>query len=204
MAILIGLLLGLSTLVFIGPVLLYLVKVSIENGFKGGIAVAFGIILGDAICVGITVTGLKRIFDDEKNLFWFALIGGFILLAMGVKNLFKPTLEFHVSEKKKIKNQTMLIYFINGFALNFINPFVFAVWFGFGTYLETQVTGNSGVLIGLSAALLVIFSTDILKAYYAKKVLSFIAPSRLKKLFKVFGFFMVLFSVRLFYYCYMG
>ena len=204
MAILIGLFLGFSTLVFIGPVLLYLVKVSLENGFKGGLAVATGIIFGDAICVGITVTGFKRIFDDEKNLFWFALIGGFILLAMGLKNLLKPTLEFHIAEKKKIKNQTMLIYFLNGFGINFINPFVFAVWFGFGSYLEAQVGDNSGVLIGLVSALIVIFITDLLKAYYAKKVLSFIQPKRLKRMFKVFGVFMILFSLRLFYYCYVS
>ena len=204
MAILIGLLLGFSTLVFIGPVLLYLVKVSLENGFKGGFAVALGIIFGDAICVGITVTGFKRIFDDEKNLFWFALIGGLILLAMGLKNLIKPTLEFHIAEKKKIKNQTMLIYFANGFGINFINPFVFAVWFGFGTYLEAEVGDSTEVLIGLISALVVIFITDLLKAYYAKKVLSFIEPSRLKRLFKVFGIFMILFSIRLFYYCYLS
>ncbi|MCO4814298.1 MAG: LysE family transporter [Flavobacteriales bacterium] len=202
MAILIGILLGLSTLVFIGPVLLYLIKVSLENGFRGGAAVALGIIIGDVICVGIAVTGFKKIFDDENNLFWFAMVGGAILLAMGIKNIFKPTLEFDVSQKKKIKNQTLLIYFINGFALNFINPFVFAVWFGFSIFLQSQVEHDSEVLIGLVFALLVIFITDLLKAYYAKRVFSLIAPNRLKKLFKAFGFIMVLFSLRLFYYCY--
>lgn len=204
MAVLLGILLGLSTLIFIGPVLLYLAKVSIENGFKGGISVALGIMLGDAICIAITLTGMKKVFSQEENLYWFALAGGFILLTLGLKYIISPSIHIKLKENVKIKNQTLFVYFINGFAVNFINPFVFAVWFGFGSYLESQLPNDNQVIVGLIVALIVIFLTDLLKAFYANKILDLIKPSKLKGLFKLFGIGMILFSFRLFYYCYIS
>ena len=56
MAILTGILLGLGTMLFVGPVFFYLLKSTLESGFKAGIAVALGIILGDVICAGIALS----------------------------------------------------------------------------------------------------------------------------------------------------
>jgi len=59
-----GILLGLSTLLFLGPVLFYLLKSSMESGFKAGVAVASGIILGDIICVILVLSGGKIYYRE--------------------------------------------------------------------------------------------------------------------------------------------
>lgn len=197
MAILTGILLGLSTLLFIGPVFFYLLKSSLETGTKAGVSVAVGIIIGDIICVLLAIFGFGSYFEQPEIRKVFAGIGGVLLLIFGIKYIIKPQLSTIHSEK--IKGNTMIKYFLNGFLINFINPFVFAVWFGFYALVQSNYTNESEVIFSLVAALLIIFSTDILKAIFANKLSQFIKPKKLAILFKVFGFVMIAFSLRLFF-----
>ena len=194
MAILTGILLGLSTLLFVGPVLFYLLKSSMESGVKAGIAVALGIIVGDIICVVVALYGAKKLFENPDFVFWMAISGGVILLLIGLKYLIKPNID--TSVKGKLKTSSIGIYFVNGFLINFVNPFVFAVWLGFVTYNQS-VFNDSETIVSLVLTLAVIFLTDILKAVYSYKLKSVIKPQSLTKVFRVFGAIMILFAIRL-------
>lgn len=194
MSILTGILLGLSTLAFIGPVLFYLLKSALESGFKAGAAVAVGIILGDIICVILAYYGEEAFFNNSENLKWIALGGGIILLAIGLKYFLKPTLSTEVDGK--FKQKKIGVYFINGFLINFVNPFVFAVWFGFVSYNQAQFTPSETV-ISLTFTLLTIFTTDLLKAHFSNRLITLIKPEKLKVIFKIFGLLMIAFSIRL-------
>ena len=197
MAILTGILLGLSTLLFIGPVLFYLLKSSMESGTKAGVAVALGIIVGDIICVILALFGAKELFNQAEFKFWLAILGGAILFSIGLKYVLKPDINTNV--KGRIKNKSMGIYFVNGFLINFVNPFVFAVWLGFTTYNQSLYTEKE-TIISLIVTLAVIFGTDLLKALYADKIQLLIKPEKLTKVFRVFGVIMILFSLRLLLY----
>ncbi len=197
MAILTGILLGLSTLLFIGPVFFYLLKISIESGTKAGFSVALGIIVGDIICVLLAVYGFGSFFEQPEIQKTFAGIGGLLLFFFGVKYVLKP--QISTIHTDKIKGNTLFKYFINGFLINFINPFVFAVWFGFYTLNTSKFETETEVIISLIITLGVIFSTDILKAIFAHKLSKFIKPEKLKTVFKVFGAIMIAFSIRLFF-----
>ena len=194
MAILTGILLGLSTLAFIGPVLFYLLKSAIESGFKAGAAVAVGIILGDIICVFLAFYGAEHFFNNTDNQRWIALGGGLILLSIGLKYVLKPNINTEV--KEKFKQKKLGVYFINGFLINFVNPFVFAVWFGFVSYNQAKYS-HTETILSLTFTLLAIFSTDLLKAYFADRLISLIKPARLKMIFKLFGIVMIIFAIRL-------
>jgi threonine/homoserine/homoserine lactone efflux protein len=197
MTILTGFLLGLSTLLFIGPVLFYLLKSSMESGVKAGFAVAIGIIVGDIICVVLALYGDKSFFENDTFKFWLALIGGIILLAIGLKYLIRPNINTQIDGK--IKKKSFGVYFLNGFLINFINPFVFAVWLGFTTYNQSMYSGKE-TMISLIVTLITIFSTDVLKALYANKIQHVIKPEKLTKVFRVFGVIMIVFSLRLLLY----
>jgi threonine/homoserine/homoserine lactone efflux protein len=194
MAVITGILLGLSTLAFIGPVLFYLLKSALESGFKAGVAVASGIIIGDIICVFLAFYGAEKFFNDSSNLKWISLGGAIILLTIGLKYFLKPTLTTEVNGKFKQKN--IGIYFINGFLINFVNPFVFAVWFGFVSYNQTKFN-TSETITSLITTLIVIFATDLLKAYFSNRLITLIKPKKLRFIFKVFGVIMIVFSIRL-------
>ena len=196
MPIFIGILLGLSTLLFIGPVLFYLIKSTIEAGVRAGFAVALGIIVGDIICVLLAVKGLGIIFEQVDNQRWLALAGGIILLSMGIKYIVKPTA--NTETEGKFQTKTLWFYAVNGFLINFVNPFVFAVWIGYYTLNQEVFDSEIEIFISLLATLLTIFLTDCLKAVFAFKLKRFIQPKRLKVLFQIFGIVMVAFGVRLF------
>ncbi|MFT5861259.1 MAG: threonine/homoserine/homoserine lactone efflux protein [Flavobacteriaceae bacterium] len=194
MAIITGILLGLSTLAFIGPVLFYLLKSSMESGVKAGISVAIGIIVGDIIYVLLALYGAREFFNDTTHQKWFALAGALILLVIGLKYALKPDLKTDVSGK--IKRKSLGVYFLNGFLINFVNPFVFAVWLGFLT-LNQSLYSDRWTVISLIVTLLVIFITDLLKAVFAVKLMKLIRPEKLTKIFRVFGMVMILFAGRL-------
>jgi threonine/homoserine/homoserine lactone efflux protein len=196
MPIITGFLLGLSTLLFVGPVFFYLLKSSMEKGVKAGVSVAIGIILGDIICVLLAVYGMGDYLETPEVQKWFAIIGGSLLILMGIKSL--------LPVKNKIKNKTkkgpqsLLKYGINGFLINFVNPFVFAVWFGFYTLSSAKFENDFDVKMTLVITLLTIFITDILKSIFANKIKKWINPLVFSKIVKVIGFIMICFGIRLF------
>lgn len=195
MEIITGLLLGLSTLLFIGPVFFYLLKSSLEAGIKAGIAVALGIIIGDVIYVVLALKGLGDFLQKDENAKWMALIGGLLLIGMGIKYLFYPSTKKDISGK--LKSKSLYIYCLNGFLINFINPFVFGVWVVFLTVNQSKFANETSVIISMSTILAVIFFTDLLKAFFAYKLKLFMNPSRLKVVYKIFGAIMILFGSRL-------
>ena len=190
-----GVLLGLSTLLFIGPVFFYLLKSSLESGFRAGIAVAIGIILGDIIYVVLALKGLGAFLNSDENKKWLALIGGLLLIGMGLKYLFRPNTKTNI--EGKVKSKALGIYALNGFLINFVNPFVFGVWILFLTINQSKFDTEVSVIISLSTTLAVIFITDILKALFAHKLKKFMNVRRLNVMFKIFGVVMILFGSRL-------
>jgi threonine/homoserine/homoserine lactone efflux protein len=184
MALFTGLLLGLGTLLFIGPVFFYLIKSTLESGFKAGIFVALGIILGDILCLLIALYGSSEFMAQPTFVLWASIIGGTLLLFMGLKYVLKPNLDTTV--KGRLQRSSLLVYGINGFLINFVNPFVFAVWFGFVSYTKA-LYDNGTALFSLVITLSVIFSTDVLKALFAERISHLIEPQKLKNIFRVFG-----------------
>ena len=196
-AIFIGIGLGLSTLVFIGPVLFYILKSSVENGRQAGYQVALGIITGDVIYVILVLNGLGSYVAQsgvQKNL---ALVGGAILLFLGIKNLFSKNLSTEVREK--IKNKSSWSFFANGFLINFINPFVVVVWIGFMSLLQSKFDNEIEIHFALLSCLLIILTTDLLKAFYSEKLKKIITDKKLIQMNFWFGILMICFSLRLFY-----
>ncbi|MCH1478748.1 MAG: LysE family translocator [Crocinitomicaceae bacterium] len=194
MALFTGLLLGLGTLLFIGPVFFYLIKSTLESGFKAGIFVALGIILGDILCLLIALYGSNEFMTRPTFVLWASIIGGALLLFMGLKYVLKPNLDTTV--KGRLQISSLLVYGINGFLINFVNPFVFAVWFGFVSYTKA-LYDNGTAVFSLVITLSVIFSTDVLKALFAERISWLIEPQKLKNIFRVFGALMICFSIRL-------
>lgn len=194
MYILTGILLGLATLVFIGPVLFYTISSSISSGFRAGIAIALGILAGDIICVLAAIWGGQQLFNAPSFQWWVALLGGLLLLIFGVKYLFFSKKEDVFTPVKKL--DSWWLYFLNGFAINFFNPFVFAVWFGFAAYNRTMYSEYE-TTISLSITLFVVFATDVLKSYFSKRLGSHIKSERLVIVYRFFGLVMLVFSIRM-------
>lgn len=187
---------GLAMVMFIGPVVFTLLKASLQKGTHAGIMVALGIVASDIVVVLICLAGAIPFFENESNQFWIALFGSVLLLLLGLKYIFRP--ESNKESEKKIGAKDVATSFSNGFFVNLINPFVFMVWIGIIVLAESNYGNRYSLYLFLGAILLGIFSQDLFKVFFAKKIKPFLNPKRLVKIYKVLGFLMLAFALRLF------
>ncbi|WP_010521784.1 LysE family translocator [Aquimarina agarivorans] len=197
MALFEGLLIGLSMVIFIGPVFLLLLNSSLQYGLKAGIAVALGIIISDILCVLMCVLGFSTVVLTIDNQFWLGLLSAIILLVLGFFYLLKDT---SLLSNNAIKSKSITALFIKGFSVNFFNPFVFLVWIGVYNYGKTSYASSFLLTVFLSATLFGILITDILKVILSQKLEKFISIRRLYYISKITGLILILFSVRVLWF----
>jgi threonine/homoserine/homoserine lactone efflux protein len=192
-----GYLLGIGTLIFIGPVFFYLLQTTLEKGMKYGIIVALGIIVSDVVCVAICATGARSFFNNDTNQFWTAIFGSLILFSLGLKYIIKPAVNT-IANQPVSANKLSL--FTQGFLINFINPFVFMVWIGFLVYGENRTTHSSDLLLFVVAILLGILTTDLIKVLLSHKIRAYLQPRYLLIIARTIGVLLIIFSVRLLFF----
>lgn len=204
MALFHGYLLGLGFVIFLGPVFFYLLKSTLDRGFFSGLSVALGIVFADLVCIIICSLGAIAFFENSKNQFWIGIVGGLILLALGLKFIFKPQINTDTENAVKIKlsKANYAAYFTQGFLINFINPFVFVVWIGVIGVAKAEYGSSTNFFMFLGAALLGIFSTDLLKVVLAHRIKKFLSPNYLKNIYRVFGIILLVFGVWAIFYCF--
>lgn len=186
-----GLITGIGMLVFVGPVFFTLLQASFQFGFRSGFAVALGILISDVICVILCKMGTDAFFSQGSNQFWIGIIGGLLLLGMGLNYLINP----NAANKTEVELSASdyMGYFIKGFLVNFVNPFVFVIWAGISTKSIASF-GNDDANIFLAAVLLGILLTDTLKAAFAYKIKPLLNKQMLVYLYKGVGILLMIFG----------
>jgi threonine/homoserine/homoserine lactone efflux protein len=193
-----GYLIGLGMIVFIGPVFFLLLSTTLEKGTMAGMLVATGIIVSDLLYVILCKFGVTMFLTQKDNLKWTALANGLLLIIIGIKYLKGQQSLPMAQEKMKAKQHGT--FFLQGFLVNFVNPFVLAIWIGLITYAEQKSELNANIY--LAGVLLGIFSLDVLKVILAKQIKHLIKPSILQWTYRVFGLILILFGLRMFTYFY--
>jgi threonine/homoserine/homoserine lactone efflux protein len=188
-----GYLLGLGMIIFIGPVFFLLLSSTLKCGFMPGFMVALGIIISDIVCVLVCKYGLAPYLRYPESNFWIALAGGILLIGIGIKYMRADKMEHE--EKIVLPKHYYIAFFIKGFLINFVNPFVFMVWLGLIKYAEQKTEINTAVF--LISVLLGIFTTDFLKVVLAKQIKRYIQPSILQWIYRIFGFILIVFGLRM-------
>jgi threonine/homoserine/homoserine lactone efflux protein len=119
-----------------------------------------------------------------------------ILVVLGISYLLKPSSD--IGGTVRASGRNALAMFTSGFLVNFVNPFVFVIWIGFALHAEQAHGLGMGTNLFLAGILTGIFSTDVMKAYFAPRLRRVMTPTGLRKLYIAIGVIMLLFSVRLF------
>lgn len=183
-------------IVFIGPVVFTLLKATLEKGTKAGVMVASGIIVSDIVVILICLAGAIPFFENENNQFWIALFGSILLLLLGIKYMMSEEQEGLM--KTETSKRDAATSFTNGFLVNFINPFVFMVWIGIIVLAESNYGSGWSLWTFILAILLGIYSQDLVKVFFAKKIKPFLDPKKLMRTYQFLGILMLAFSIRLF------
>lgn len=190
-----GYLTGLSMIVFIGPVFFLLVSVSLESGTIPGILVAGGIIAGDFLYVMFCFFGAVAFIDTSGGKTYFAIAGGALLVVLGIKYIIQK--DARLVSSPQLRPFHYLKFFINGFLVNFVNPFVFIVWLGVVAFSKETFRSPDSSIVFLSGTLCGILSTDLLKVFAARKIKQFLVPEKLRIVYRISGVVLVLFGIRM-------
>ncbi len=188
-----GYLLGLGMLIFIGPVFFFLLSSTLKAGLIPGLLVALGIVVSDIVYVLLCSVGLIPFITQPNAHLWIALVGGTLLIAIGLKYIFsKHQVQ---AEPVNLKAHHYPWFFIKGFLVNFVNPFVLMVWIGVISYAEQKSGSDSSIF--LTGTLLAIFTTDIAKVILAKRIQAYINPKSLQLAYRIFGIILIGFGMRM-------
>ena len=197
-----GLLLGLPFVIAVGPAMFAILQTSVDKGFYSGMQLAIGISLSDILLMSLCYFGLvQHLYKDETFQIVLGLSGAGLLVLYGIYTLRKKTVTNSPKQKEiKIRINWLGVFseIGKGFVLNFMNPFLWILWF---TIISSGTAGKTSkieaVLFMLGVSLM-IFSTDLLKSFFANRLTAFLSAKVLMIINKVAACILILCAVILF------
>lgn len=195
-AIIKGLALGLLLAISMGPVIFSIIKQSISNGHKGGLAFVLGVSASD-----LTLVLVSNIFTELFNrLLKFEKVigvgGSALLIGIGVYFLFFKKIKLNELgdgiEMKRSASDYVKIFFA-GYFMNTLNPSVIAFWFTWATAFITIPVKER--IATFAVCLFVVLIFDLLKVFLANKLRSRLTQRTISLINKVSGTILIVFGV---------
>ncbi len=196
-AVLQGLALGLMLSISVGPVILTILKQSINNGHKGGFAFIAGVSASD-ITIVVICNLFTRVLDDlldYKTVIGIA--GSVLLIALGVYvTFFKkiPVGEIGM-QVNEIKTHHFIKISLSGYFMNLLNPSVLGFWLLTSTSLLVH-SRNYRLIVFLSCLILVA-ALDVVKVLAAGKIRRRLTPHNIHIINRISGMVLIAFGVAL-------
>lgn len=192
-----GYLVGLSLVILIGPVLFVLLHAALQSR-AGGLAVAFGIFVSDVLIVWACDRWGRSLVSAPEAVSWFSLIGGLVTAGLGVRYWRLPPLDLINTPRLQLRGLTELFW--SGFAVNFINPFVFFVWLGIISVASQRHPIDSYRVTFLGSCIAGILTLDLLKVHFAQRLRALLRPEWLRRALRGASVALILLSARLLYH----
>lgn len=196
-AVLQGLALGLMLSISVGPVILTILKQSINNGHKGGFAFIAGVSASD-ITIVVICNLFTQVLDDlldYKTVIGIA--GSVLLIALGVYvTFFKkiPVGEIGM-QVNEIKTHHFIKISLSGYFMNLLNPSVLGFWLLTSTSLLVH-SRNYRLIVFLSCLVLVA-ALDVVKVLAAGKIRRRLTPHNIHIINRISGMVLIAFGVAL-------
>lgn len=196
-AIINGFTLGLVLSISVGPVLFTIIKQSLNNGHKGGLAFVFGVSASDVSMVLLVnlFTELFAELKEHKNA--VGIVGCVFLVVMGIYYLFfkKIKVDEQGNQVMRMRKRDFAKVFLSGYFMNTLNPSVFIFWI----YASTAVINHSleKRVVAFVTCLVWMLGTDILKVFLAGKIRNRLTPHNIHILNRINGFILIIFGIAL-------
>ncbi len=165
---------GILLCLTFGTVFFALMQNSVDNGYKSGLKIAFGVVVCDSLFVTSALFGTSYLPKLEGLENVLTLVGVIFLTVMGLVNIFKGAPRL-VYPQTRLGN--FIYYFTTGFLLNGLNPINFFSWVTLAALLRTKFhyTPDEQVTF-MVASLVAIFLTESMLAISAHKLKRFFTP----------------------------
>jgi threonine/homoserine/homoserine lactone efflux protein len=189
-----GITLGLLLAISVGPIVFTVIKQSISNGRKGGLAFISGIALSDILLVMLSIL-FTNLFDElnaHKKL--LAVIASIFLILVGVYFVFfkKPALR-DADNAITVGTGDYLKLVIGGFVMNIFNPGIIIFWLTTATSFADDTLEHRFIIF--ATALLLAIAADVTKVVLADKIRKRLTAKNIHLIDQINGGVLIAFGV---------
>ena len=198
-ALLKGLGFGLLLSIAVGPVLLSIIKQSLNNGHRGGFASVFGVSASDIFLVLVSNVFTQLFASIREYETQVGIAGCIFLVTMGIYYIFFKKIKVNEEGKQvfRMRKRDFARVFFSGFFMNTLNPGIFIFWITTSTAVITH-TVNEKIII-YATCLTWMLGTDILKVLLAAKIRNRLTPHNIHILNRINGIILIIFGLALIY-----
>jgi threonine/homoserine/homoserine lactone efflux protein len=192
-----GLGFGLLLSISVGPVLFSIIKQSLNNGHRGGLAFIFGVSASDITLVLVSNV-FTELFNSLKTYKTEVGIAGCVfLVSMGIYFLFFKKVKVNAEGQQvfKFRKRDYAKIFFAGYFMNTLNPAVFIFWITTSTAVIAH-TVNERIVI-FSTCLIWMLGADILKVFLAGKIRNRLTPHNIHIINRINGIILIIFGIAL-------
>lgn len=194
-ALLKGLTIGLLLSIAVGPIVFSILKQSLNNGHKGGLAFILGVSASDVglVLISNVFTELFASLNAHKQVIGIA--GSIFLISVGIYFLFfkKVKIDEGGQQVFKFRRRDYIKIFVSGFFMNTLNPTIFLFWITASTTFITE-TVEKRVIIFLTG-LAFVFATDLAKVMLAGKIRKRLTPHNIHIINRINGLILIGFGI---------
>jgi threonine/homoserine/homoserine lactone efflux protein len=192
-----GLTFGLLLSISVGPVLFSIIKQSLNNGHRGGLAFVFGVSASDVTLVLVSNI-FTRLFESLKTYKTeVGVVGCIFLVSMGIYFLFFKKVKVNDEGKQvfKFRKRDYAKIFLSGYFMNTLNPAVFIFWITTSTAVINHSIRDRVIIF--TTCLVWMLGADILKVLLAGKIRNRLTPHNIHIINRINGIILIVFGVAL-------
>ena len=192
-----GITFGLLLSISVGPVLFSIIKQSLNNGYRGGLAFIIGVSASD-ISLVLVSNLFTQLFNSLRSYKTEIGIAGCIfLVSLGIFFLFFKKVKVNEEGKQifKFRKRDYAKIFLSGYLMNTLNPAVFIFWITTSTAVINHSIQQRIVIF--TTCLSWMLGTDILKVFLSGKIRNRLTPHNIHILNRINGLILIVFGIAL-------
>ena len=196
-ALLKGITLGLLLSIAVGPVLFSIIKQSINNGVKGGLAFIIGVSLSD-ISLVVASNFFTELFSSlNARREEIGIVGSTFLISVGVYFLFfkKVKVNEQGTQILNFRKRDYAKLFLSGYFMNTLNPAIIIFWLTTSTaFIDHKLEQRIFIF---SIALSFVLLADLAKVILAGKLRQRLTPKNISFINRLNGIILIGFGLAL-------
>ncbi len=191
-----GIITGLLLSICVGATFFMLIETSMSRGFRAALWFDLGVVLCDTAIILTVYFFATWITNTLIQNTYFNMAGGLVFVGFGLNYIL---LRHRNDTLPQLKNRSLML-FMNGFFINLMNPSVILFWLGTMAFTlsKLKLNGQQAILY-YGTTLLVMAFFDVIKAYFAYRISSFINKRILRIIYIFSGLVMIGLGVYFFF-----